>query len=133
MFIFNRRERRRQPDHRVVVRTGVHAESVQLVRVSQPPRRWRRRRTPSDAAYELNSDQPAARTHTDRLHGRPDESHVGRLLPTSANASSVLHVVLTRGPDRTTTKTRFVSTSHTHTLFFFYSRSRQDSARSRFI
>lgn len=90
--VSNRRERRRQSDHRIVVRAGVHAEPVQLVRAAgQPPRR----RAPSHSAHEPDPDQSAARAHTDRLHGRSDESHVGRLLPAPANASAFLHVVLT--------------------------------------
>lgn len=100
--IFDRCERRRQPDHRVIIRTGVHAEPVQLVHAGQPPRRrrwwhwrWWRRRTPSDAAYESYSNQPSAHTHTNRLHGGPDEPHVGCLLSTPANTSTFLHMVLT--------------------------------------
>lgn len=93
---FDRNERRRQPDHRIVVRTSVYAEPVQLVCAGQPPRHRRRRnrRTPSDAAYESDPDKSAARAHTHRLHERPDESHFGRLLPAPTDAPAVLHVVL---------------------------------------
>lgn len=94
MYVSDRCQRWRQPDHRVIIRTGVHAEPVQLVNVGQPSRRWRRRRTPPDAAHEPNSDQPATGAHTDSVHERPDEPHVGRLLSAPANASTLLHVVL---------------------------------------
>jgi len=99
--VFDRNKRWRQPNHCVVVRTGVHAESVQLVGAGQPSwprhrrrRRSRRRRTPSDAAHEPDADKPTARAHTDHLHGRSDEPHFSRLLPAPTNASAVLHVVL---------------------------------------
>lgn len=101
---FNRSERWRKLDYSVVVRTGVHAEPVQLVVASQPPwnrhrRRRRRRRTPSDAAHEPDPDKPAARSHTYCLHEWSDESHFGCLLPAPTDSSAVLHVVLISPPD----------------------------------
>lgn len=110
MCVFDRSKRWRQPDHCVVVRTGVHAEPVQLVGAGQPPRprhrwRWRRRRTPSDATHEPDPDKSSARPYTDLLHGRPDEPHFGCLLPAPTDASAVLHVVLIT-PGRSTSLRR---------------------------